>query len=637
MSCLIMILFFLYGISFAADSFLKSSVIPKNMRIMDTYQHVFSERVGEIEIAQANSVVSHHLTHIGYLITAPIPVYDDDTIYTSHSARVKINLQGGYQLNMGENTVLRILNSSLDHSNQTSTLHIKLKSGVLKVKLLPNNNAKRQHVQVKAGQAIIKSSGEEFIVYSKSAYQTNIIALRNKEVSIRNLAFPDNMRPMYYKNQMMSVKRYQLIFDHGVLSPQSINQLITQCIPHSDGKFVYLPKEKLNIIHAPDHAVKNRGYEYFEAGEMDNAIKEFESILKKEPGDPYTTVYLGLAYLNKKKFTETIDVWKRFKDKSKKHLDQEIQRQLTVLQIKVSHQIAKMAIHQESILKTDEKTIAVFDYHDLTTDKKFEKYRKAITMMIIKNLSKLTDYSVVERLQFQAIIDELKLSEKGIVNEELGPRAGRSIGANYLISGTLSPGSIQVMTFLTSTKEEKIISKIYDTVDEKEIYKLPMLLTKRILKIISADFIDSQIEKIIPHTQSYQAFINFSYGLEAMDAWDWKTSRKFFQRALDKDQNFTLARIKRDACPSSSTPDIQTIRNMSEKDISKRVKNKILHAIEKQRIEDGTLYDDNKDLKEFIEHRLIEENIEEHVEQIDDDKREDTLKKISNFPEPPVF
>ena len=85
----------------------------------------------------------------------------------------------------------------------------------------------------------------------------------------------------------------------------------------------------------PDHfrARERLGFAYFKTGQLDKAIQEFERALEQKPEDPSATYYLGLAWLNKGETGKAIDVWRTYRNAEEPLVEQQIQRQLTLLEI----------------------------------------------------------------------------------------------------------------------------------------------------------------------------------------------------------------------------------------------------------------------------------------------------------------
>ena len=66
------------------------------------------------------------------------------------------------------------------------------------------------------------------------------------------------------------------------------------------------------------------GFWYLRTGRVDKAVAEFEDALKKEPGDPFSIYYLGLAYLNKEDFEKTIQIWQGYRNSTQPLVEEEI-------------------------------------------------------------------------------------------------------------------------------------------------------------------------------------------------------------------------------------------------------------------------------------------------------------------------
>jgi len=110
------------------------------------------------------------------------------------------------------------------------------------------------------------------------------------------------------------------------------------------------------------------GFAYLKTGKLDKSIKEFETVLNTEPGNPYTVLYLGMAYMNKNRLKDAIITWQVFKDEEQPLVEEEIRRLLTLVQIAESHRSAEKAIKEEAKLMTvkpDTDTVTDGYYQDL--------------------------------------------------------------------------------------------------------------------------------------------------------------------------------------------------------------------------------------------------------------------------------
>jgi len=324
------------------------------------------------------------------------------------------------------------------------------------------------------------------------------------------------------------------------------------------------------------------GVWYLKTGRLDKAISEFETTLTKEPGDPFSTYYLGLAYLGKENFEKAIQVWQSYRNKSKPILEEAIARQITLLRITQSRKLAAKALVQEKELmgvKPAANTVAVCYYEDLSHDKSLHAFRKGLAAMIISDLSKIKSVQVVERIRLQALLDEMKLGQTGLVDKDTAPKVGKLLGARNLVLGNLSLGSINAITTLASTEAENIKGSASASVEKDKFFELPAMIIKDIAGILGIKLTDEEKKIIgIPHTKVYNALVYYGNALDALDAGKWKEAKIYFDMALKEDPKFDLAKEAAYNCPGADYPSINNIINMKGTKISTAIESLLSSA-----------------------------------------------------------
>ncbi|MCK5405051.1 MAG: tetratricopeptide repeat protein, partial [Desulfobulbaceae bacterium] len=201
-----------------------------------------------------------------------------------------------------------------------------------------------------------------------------------------------------------------------------------------------IPLYKEYLAESPDNsnARSRLGFSYLKTNQIDNAISEFIHVLEKEPDEPFATLYLGMAYMNNQEFQKAIATWKGYTDIKQPLVEDEINRLLTILTIAESQKAAQKALAEEKSLQTsrvDPDTIAVGYFKDTSADKSLQAFQKGLAAMIISDLGKVKSLKVVERLRIQALLEEMKLGQTGIVDARTAPRVGKLLGAENMISG----------------------------------------------------------------------------------------------------------------------------------------------------------------------------------------------------------
>ncbi len=314
------------------------------------------------------------------------------------------------------------------------------------------------------------------------------------------------------------------------------------------------------------------GFAYLKKGQLDKSIEEFKKTLQAEPGEPYAVLYLGMAYLNKEKFDKAIATWQLYRNKKQPLVEEEIRRLLTLVQISASQRAAKKALAKEKTLMTvqpEANTVAVCYFQDLSPDKSLRAFQKGLAAMVITDLSKIKSLKVVERIRLQALLAEMKLGQTGIVDQNTAPKVGKLLGAENLIVGSLTLGSINATTSLTSSKAGKIKGTSSVTVEQEKFYELPIAIVKDIAGILDITLTPAESKAIdIPHTTVYNAFIYYGQALDALDAGNWKEAEDLFAKAVKEDPKFGMAIDGGSSCPGASSPNISELAAMTAVQIS---------------------------------------------------------------------
>ena len=303
----------------------------------------------------------------------------------------------------------------------------------------------------------------------------------------------------------------------------------------------------------PDEIVPRTklGFAYLKTGRLDEAILEFKQVLKSRPGEPFSILYLGQVYLNKKEFDNAIETWETARDKNLPEVEKEIRRQKANLMITKSQYLAEEALTKEGQIETvepDADTIAASYFEDLSSDKSLRPFQKGLGAMLTSDLSKIKSLKVVERMQLQALLQEMGLGKTGILDSRTAPRAGRLLGAETLLVGNIV-GSIDTAAVLTSTSKEQIVGSTSIRVEKEEFYKLPILIVRDVAKLLNIELTAEENQEIgIPHTTNYKAFIYYGKAIDAVDEGDYKKAKDLFASALREDPKFDLAKSGFDFC-----------------------------------------------------------------------------------------
>jgi tetratricopeptide (TPR) repeat protein len=344
-----------------------------------------------------------------------------------------------------------------------------------------------------------------------------------------------------------------------------------------------IPIYKTYIEKNPD-AVTPRtrlGFAYLKTGQLDQAVEALEKVLELEPDDSYAHLYLGMAYLNQEEFGKAAAVWQGYRDKKKPLVEEEIKRLTTLLLIAESQKAAREALANEAQLQTLEgapNSVAVCYYKDFTPDKQLAAFQKGLAAMVITDLSKIRQLQVVERVRLQAMFEEMKLGQTGIVDPQTAPRVGKLLGAETLVSGGLADG-LQITTTVSSSSRAEVVGGATTTVPNERFFEIPRQIVLEVAEIMDVTLTsEEKVALDFPHTTNYKAFIYYGQALDALDAGHWSNAKDFYALALLEDPKFDLAREGKDGCPGADAPSLARLKDMKPQQLIASVEDRLTSA-----------------------------------------------------------
>ncbi len=126
---------------------------------------------------------------------------------------------------------------------------------------------------------------------------------------------------------------------------------------------------------------------------------------------------------------------------------------------------AKKMIQEEKTLESVEarNTLAVLYFKNQTQQKELDPLQKGIALMLITDLSKIKNLQVVERVQLQALAEELGLGTSGLVEASTAPRVGKLLRARWLLGGDIFRGNLEnvrVNGNLAEVKTQQVLGQL---------------------------------------------------------------------------------------------------------------------------------------------------------------------------------
>lgn len=316
-------------------------------------------------------------------------------------------------------------------------------------------------------------------------------------------------------------------------------------------------QEAINLLNQAeqespeDYKIKrDLGVAFFKTEQYDQAIAKLNEAKALKANDGKTVFYLGLSYEAKGELAAAINEYKNYRNLSKAGgFKKEISKRIAQLSNEKISQEINQAISQEEALDVEaipENTVAVLYFKNMSESKDLDPLQKGLAQMLITDLSKANDLTVVERIKLQKLLEELELGSTALVEQSTAPRVGKLIGARKLVNGgftDLAEENVRIDASLaeTATTEISQVDEVTGKLDA--IFKLEKNLAFRIIDDLGITLSQEEREAIekIP-TESLLAFMAYSKGLDYEDRGMFDEAKAEYQKAVELDPNFELAK-----------------------------------------------------------------------------------------------
>jgi len=193
------------------------------------------------------------------------------------------------------------------------------------------------------------------------------------------------------------------------------------------------------------------------------------------------------------------------------------------------------------------QTLAVMDFtnNSITRREDYEGLRKGLPSIMINNLTGGTDLQVIERERIEWLLDELELQKQsGKVDQSTAVETGKLLGANAVVFGsfiaTEEKMNISARVVKVETGEVMFGDQVQGSPDE--FFSLVQDLSQKVTKSINVEMEESTLGA--EQTNSLDAMMAYSDGLNLLEAGKYREAQQKFQQALDYDENFEKARKK---------------------------------------------------------------------------------------------
>jgi tetratricopeptide (TPR) repeat protein len=305
---------------------------------------------------------------------------------------------------------------------------------------------------------------------------------------------------------------------------------------------------------APASATVNRalGIAYYQVSRYPEARTALETATLLDPKDGTTALYLGMtaeALNDLPTAKRAYSSYLRFGRTSR--VRAQLQSRLAALAKKELALDAKAAVRQEAALGAvagSPRTVAVLPMRFSGTDSSLRPLERGFADLLITDLARSSQLTLVERGRLQALLDEMRLQGSGATEAATNVRAGKLARAGRLVQGSLLelPGSqLRVDAAVVNVPTTQIQGTAQGADQLDQLFTLERKIALDLFRELGVTLTVAERNAIEQRpTRSLAAFVAYSRGLMAEDEGRYDAAARYFDDAVRIDPGFGAAQQK---------------------------------------------------------------------------------------------
>ncbi len=295
----------------------------------------------------------------------------------------------------------------------------------------------------------------------------------------------------------------------------------------------------------------------FAAGRCDSAIVVSRRGGDLRPGDALGPLVIGQCLEQSGDYDQAIATYTAF---TEAHGDSRgaaaVRAREMLAQRERSTAQARDALAREQELTTQPANINAIAVLPLTIagDTTYAPLGRGLAQMLISDLSLLQRFTLVERLQIGALLQELQLSQTGRVDPATAARVGRLVRAGRMVQGIANiPAQGDVRLEATVVLGDgQVTGPAFATGRIRDLLRMEKELVVGISLRLGYQLSQAERQLILENgTDNLTAFLAYSRGLLAEDLGDYSTAALHFSNAVQADPGFDLAQTQYEAAAAA--------------------------------------------------------------------------------------
>ncbi|GAB4321472.1 MAG: hypothetical protein Kow0074_12470 [Candidatus Zixiibacteriota bacterium] len=292
------------------------------------------------------------------------------------------------------------------------------------------------------------------------------------------------------------------------------------------------------------------GEAQYHLGRYDDAELSLQRALDLKPWLYTAHLYLGYIAEARGDLDAAIARYRYFLDrKPNARQAREVARRAEMLRQQAAQEFAREAVANEQQLMPaafPDSTIGVVYFRADHLPDSLRPLSKGLAAMTVTDLSKVRALRVVERLKTDKLLEELGLSNSAAFDTAAAPRYGKLLGASTVLGGDVSlvgHDRLSLAPALVSSKTGEVTLPDDQTGALLDFFRLQKQLVFDVVDHLGITLSEVERDSIgrVP-TQSLEAFLAYSRGLDLQDRGMYEAANDQFDRAVQIDPDFIEAR-----------------------------------------------------------------------------------------------
>ena len=299
--------------------------------------------------------------------------------------------------------------------------------------------------------------------------------------------------------------------------------------------------------------LRDLGIAYYRADRYDDARKALTEASRLDPNDGTSALFLGLAAEKQNDYAAARAAYTTYLNVGRtSRVRSQLETRLAALTRMELQTAAKASVARERDLSTtpgSPRTVAVMPLRFTGSDSTLQPLERGFADLLITDLARSSQLTVVERGRLQALLDEIALQQRGATDPQTNVRAGKILQAGRVVQGQIGQrgAQLRVDAAVVDVPTTNIAGTANGDASLDDLFTLEKVVAFGLFRAMNVTLTAAERQAIEQRpTRSLQAFLAYSRGLVSEDAGRFDDAARHFEEATRLDPTFTRATTHRE-------------------------------------------------------------------------------------------